>query len=163
MKWKDKLVDYIIDQLSVDSEWQEIAHKIYSDSSIGIHLAVFNELFLSLVFSGEKKVESRFSINRISPFQRIECGDLVILKESGGPIAGVFVAGQVAFFKQTEEPLVSKIEADFGDLICTAHDENFWEKREKANYASLIEIQKVTRLPDFKIEKRDRRGWVILR
>jgi ASC-1-like (ASCH) protein len=163
MKWKGTLINYIIEQLKDDSEWGNTIEKILVDISVGIHLAVFNEPFLSLVFSGKKKIESRFSINKISPYERVKKGDIVILKESGGPVTGLFVVGEVRFFKHLDKFLMAKIENEFGEQICTSYDENFWMKREKANYASLIEVSKVKKLLPFKSEKRDRSGWSILR
>jgi len=163
MKWKGKLINYIIKQLKDDPEWGNTIEKILIDISVGIHLAVFNEPFLSLVFDGKKKIESRFSINKISPYEKIKEGDVVILKESGGPITGIFVVGEVKFFKQLDKCLIAKIEDEFGELICTSYDKDFWTKREKANYASLIEVNKIKKLPPFKSEKRDRSGWSILR
>lgn len=136
-----------------DSEWGNTVENILVDVSIGIHLAVFNEPFLSLVFSGEKKIESRFSINKISPYERVKEGDVVILKESGGPITGIFIVGEVKFFKHLDKYLITKIENEFGELICTSYDENFWIKREKANYASLIEVSKIKKLPPSKVKK----------
>lgn len=163
MKWKGKLINYIIEQLKDDSEWGNTIEKILVDISIGIHLAVFNEPFLSLVFEGKKKIESRFSINKISPYKRVKKGDIVILKESGGDVTGIFIVGEVKFFKHLDKCLIAKIEDEFGEMICTSYDENFWAKREKANYASLIEVNKIKKLPPYKSEKRDRSGWSILR
>ena len=50
MKWKSTLIDYIIEQLKDDAKWSNIIEEILIDPSIGIHLAVFNEPFLSLIY-----------------------------------------------------------------------------------------------------------------
>ena len=83
MKWKDKLINYIIEELKEDSKWGNTIERVLDDSSLGIHLAIFNEPFLSLVFNGKKKIESRFSINRICPYGKIKKGDNLILSSFG--------------------------------------------------------------------------------
>lgn len=163
MKWKGKLINYIIEQLKDDLKWGNTIEKVMLDPTVRIHLAVFNEPFLSLVFDGKKKIESRFSMNKISPYKKIKKGDLVILKESGGFVTGIFVAGNVKFFHKLNETLLKQIETEYGELICSAYDKDFWETRDKKKYASLIEVKKIKKLPPFKSEKKDRSGWSVLR
>jgi hypothetical protein len=163
MKWKGKLINYIIEQLKDDSQWGNTIEKMLVDTSIGIHLAIFNEPFLSLVYSKEKKIESRFSMNKISPFERVRKGDVVILKESGGLVTGVFVAGEVKFYHGLNRELLEEIEITHGADICSSYDRSFWKQRTKAKYATLIEVRKVKKILPFKSEKSDRSGWSILR
>jgi len=163
MKWKGKLINHIIEQLKDDTKWRNTIEKVLVDASVSIHLAVFNEPFLSLVFEGKKKIESRFSRNKIGPYDKIKKGDVVILKESGGPVTGIFVAGEVKFFNNLNKAVVDKIETEYGEQICTSYDKDFWKSRDKANYASLIEVKKIKKLPVYKSEKKDRSGWSILR
>lgn len=163
MKWKGKLIDYIIEELKDDFKWRNTIEKLLTDTTIGIHLAVFNEPYLSLIFNGKKKIESRFSINKISPYQKLKKGDIVILKESGGMVTGVFVAGKVIFYDGLDKELLNEIELNYGKDICADYDKDFWEKRTKAKYASLIEVNKIKKITPFKSEKKDRSGWSILR
>lgn len=163
MKWKGKLINYIIEQLKDDSQWGNTIEKMLVDTSVGIHLAIFNEPFLSLIYTKEKKIESRFSINKISPFEKIRKGDVIILKESGGFVNGVFVAGEVKFYQGLNNKVIKQIEQAYGKEICSSYDKNFWTNRAKAKYASLIEVKKVKKISPFKSEKNDRSGWSILR
>lgn len=163
MKWKGKLINYVIEQLKDDSKWGNTIEKVLLDSSVRIHLAVFNEPFLSLVFNGKKKIESRFSMNKISPYKKIKKGDVVILKKSGGLVTGIFVAGNVKFFHKLNKSLMKQIETEYGELICSAYDKDFWKNRDRTNYASLIEVKKIKKLPPFKSDKKDRSGWSVLR
>lgn len=163
MKWKGKLIDYIIEQLQDDLKWGHTIKKILLDPTVRIHLAVFNEPFLSLVFDGKKKIESRFSIHKISPYKKIKKGDLVILQESGGLVTGIFVAGKVKFFHKLDDTVLKQIEKEYGELICSDYDKDFWKNRDKKNYASLIEVKKLKKLPPYKSEKKDRSGWSVIR
>jgi ASC-1-like (ASCH) protein len=138
MKWKGKLINYLIEQLKEDAQWENTIEKLLVDSSVGIHLAIFNEPFLSLVYNREKKIESRFSINKRSPYEKVKKGDVIILKESGGLVTGVFVAGEVKFFHLTNRKSLEAIEANFGKAICADYDPNFWRDKAKSKYATLI-------------------------
>lgn len=163
MKWKSTLIKNIIEQLKDDATWSNTIEKILINSSIGIHLAVFNEPFLSLVYNGEKKIESRFSMNKISPFKKIKKGDVIIIKESGGPVTGIFVAGEVKFFHIVNKKILEEIENKYGKQICSTHDKDFWRNRSKAKYVSLIEVKKIKKIMSIKSEKNDRCGWSVLR
>ncbi len=44
-----------------------------------------------------------------------------------------------------------------------AQDPNFWERRREASYATLMLFDHVLPLKPINWEKRDRRGWVVVR
>jgi hypothetical protein len=163
MKWKKELIKHLRRELSKDSRWSAIAAKISEGSSIGVHLAIFNEPFLSLIFTGQKKIESRFSINMISPYRKVTEGDVIVLKESGGMIVGVFMAGDVMYFNHLDKNGLEKLKDEYGDLICSNYDKDFWKKRLNTRYITLIEVKKVKKLIPFSSEKNDRLGWSVIR
>ncbi len=162
MKWKSKLVEQLINELKFDKYWSDIVVNIEKNKRIGVHLAIFNEPFLSLIYKGEKKIESRFSVNRIAPYNKIYDGDIVILKESGGPVSGIFLAGEVKYYSNLDKRTLKGIEKQYSSLICTQYSENFWQTKEKSNYATLIGIKKIKKINPFKIEKNDRSGWSVI-
>lgn len=129
-------------------------------SRIGIHLAIFAEPFLSMVLSGEKTIESRFSRNRCAPYGRIGDGDIILLKEVAGPICGLALARRSWCYDLATEP-IARIRLRFGAGIGAADD--FWAGREDALYATLIELEAPTAIGPVACDKRDRRGWVALR
>jgi len=163
MKWKGKLINSIVKQLKEDSKWSKTIEKFLIDPTVGFHLAVCNEPFMSLILNCEKKFESRFSINKISPYLKVAKGDIVILKISGGLVTGAFVAGEVKFFHIDNKDTLHEIETLYGQLICSSYDALFWDKRQKSKYATLIEVKKVIKLQPFKTHKKDRTAWTILR
>lgn len=163
MKWKGKLINYIIEQLKDDEQWENVLGRILIDYSIGIHLAIFNEPFLSLIYDGSKTIESRFSRNKISPLGKIKKGDIVLLKESGGFINGIFIAGNIRFYSNLNSKSKAEVESLYGERICTSYDKNFWESHAESKYATLIEIEKIKKTTPFKCNKSDRRGWSIVR
>lgn len=164
MKWKDKLISQLTKELKQDSDWKSIYEKVLNkEKGVGVHLAIFNEPYLSLIFEGKKKIESRFSINRISPFGRIKKGDLIVLKKSGGAVMGFFIAGEIEYFNNLDNKILKKIENEYGDLICSNIDKSFWKERTKSNYATLVAVKKIKKISPFHIDKKDRMSWVVLR
>ena len=163
MKWKNVLIKNVKSQLSKDPNWSSMANKMLGEPEMGIHLAIFNEPFLSLIFTGQKKIESRFSINNISPFRKVSKGDIIVLKESGGLITGVFVAGEVMYFSNLDEAGFKNLDEKYGNLICSNYDKDFWKKRQNTRYVTLIDVRKVKRLIPFASDKNDRLAWSVLR
>ncbi|HEX8762549.1 MAG TPA: hypothetical protein VF733_02205 [Candidatus Saccharimonadales bacterium] len=116
-----------------------------------------NEPFLSYVFAGKKTVESRFSLHKIAPYQKVQPGDVVFMK--AGPVVGYFTVAWVKYFDLGEYS-IEKIRQEYGDTICG--DDDFWKTKSTKKYATLIGISNIERLAPHKIEKRDRRAWVSL-
>ena len=162
MKWKDSLIKELINELKDDINWSDIVAELEENRNIGVHLAIFNEPFLSLIYEGKKKIESRFSINRVGPYHKIYKGDIVILKESGGFVTGLFLAGEVRYFSNLDINVLKNIEISYGGLICSHYSMDFWAMREKSNYATLINIAKVQKITPIKIHKKDRTGWSVI-
>ena len=162
MKWKDNIIDQLTQEIYNDNEWKKKINDILANSTNNIHLAVVNKPFTSLILNGQKKIESRFSINKIAPFLKVAIGDVIVLKESGGLVIGMFEAGKVSYLSNMNEKSMSEIEHKYGTLICTNYDQDFWVKREKAKYVSLIEVKKVNQFKPFRSDKRDRSGWSII-
>jgi hypothetical protein len=129
-------------------------------SSVGLHVAVFSEPFFSLVLSGQKTIESRFSRNRCAPYGEVYEGDIILMKEVAGPIRGIVLARRSWCYDLIAEPL-ERIKDRFAAGICA--DDAFWAARADALYATLIELDSATSLMAVRFEKRDRRGWVSLR
>ncbi len=83
-------IDELLQQVDGHQFWLTyLADATRPRSQIGIHLAIFSEPYMSLVLSGEKTIESRFSRNRCAPYGEIGDGDIILLKEVAGPICGL--------------------------------------------------------------------------
>lgn len=123
------------------------------------HIAVMREPYLSYVLSGKKTVESRFLQHRRPPYQRVNRGDVLLFKAQSGPIVGTALVGSASHY--AIDPDVWRfIQGRFSSALCA--DEQFWEERQNAKYCSLIRVRCTTRIDPILIDKRDRRGWVVL-
>jgi len=125
-----------------------------------VHLGVFIEPYLECIFRGEKTIESRFGARRQAPFGRVEEGDFLLLKRSGGPVCGVCRLADVWSY-QLDAHSLKEIRRLFGTEICP-QSPNFWDVRKNAKFATLMALKGVYRFEAFNIEKRDRRGWVVV-
>ena len=125
-----------------------------------LHVAIFNEPYLTYILEGKKTVESRFSLVRCAPYERVLAGDFILLKKAGGPVSG-FCRVEAAWFYRIDRQTLGEIRENFAERICPA-DAGFWSEREGAMFGTLISLKDVRRVREFWIGKRDRRGWVTI-
>jgi hypothetical protein len=164
MKWKEKVYRTFTkltkEEPSFSKQYDDLKVEI---DEVGIHLAVFGEPFLTLLLDGKKTVESRFSLNNISPFGKVNPGDFVFIKRSGGPICGYFIVRESHYFKTGNRGILENIRKNFGKQICDNAVEDFWKHRQRSNYISLFEVAYAGRLSAVTIDKRDRTAWTVIR
>jgi len=61
-------------------------------------LAIFNPEAVETIFSGDKKIEGRFSQIKIAPYGKVSAGDVVLIKLPGEKIVGQFLVDIVIYF-----------------------------------------------------------------
>ena len=155
-------LDYLRSATKRDPRWMEVMQPLFDEGHdyVGIHIAILVEPYLQFILDGTKTVESRFSRNGCAPFERVSSGDVVLLKRQSGPIVGACAVTDVWNYRLTPTTL-DHIRVRFGSAIQPQND--FWEDRAEAGFATLMGVTDVRRLPEVEIPKRDRRGWVVLR
>ena len=82
--------------------YNEIIKNIPLIKNRKLHLAVFSGKVLEYLLDGQKTTESRFSQNKIAPYDKVSEHDIVIIKRSGGDIVGYFEVGKVMQFDLTK-------------------------------------------------------------
>jgi hypothetical protein len=157
-RWAAGALRAIREQLAGDRVWAKKLDASRSSSTGAVHLAVFVEPYLSFLLDGTKTIESRFGMRRSIPYGRVERGDLMLLKQSSGPVVGISEITKAAYFDLRTEP-VRAIRKRFGAEI--AADAEFWHHCEGASYATLLDVRSVRALDPIPCPKKDRRGWVI--
>lgn len=128
--------------------------------NLSIHLGVFVEPYLNYILEGKKTVESRFSINKCAPYNKVNSGDVILLKKSGGPIVAIARIAK-AWSYNLDINSWKEIKTDFINELCI-QDPNFWEIKKNATYATLMTLEYVQEIAPIEFKKRDRRGWLIL-
>jgi len=121
------------------------------------HLAIMSKGYIEKILSGEKSIESRFSVNRISPFGKIKAGEKVYLKETGKPVSASFEVEKVLFFSDLNEEKIKEIKVKYGQGICA--EEDFWNNKRNARYATLIFVKDPRVEESFKVNKADRSAF----
>lgn len=124
-----------------------------------IHLGIFAEPYLTYMLNGKKTIESRFSKNKILPYNQISKDDIVIVKKSSGDVLAYFTIKEVLFFNLSETP-INEIRNKYNKQLCV--DENFWISKSNSNYVTLIIIDKIFNLKPFHIDKKGMQTWIKL-
>ena len=124
------------------------------------HIAVMVQPYLDYVLKGMKLIESRFTTNRVSPFGQVRAKDVILLKESGGPITAGILVSNVEYFGPMKE-------GDAGEIIKKNNEalkaqDSFREQKKDSKFGTLIHIQEVCPIEAVQLRKKDRRPWVVL-
>lgn len=154
---------YVAVAVRRDPFWEQHWAEAVADSTVGfrIHLGIFVQPYLDHILNGRKTIESRFSATRIAPYRSAAPGDVLLMKEAGGPILGMCRIAR-AWFYRLDPASWREIRDTYAAAMC-AEDPDFWSRREGAAYATLMELSDVRGLPPIEIPKADRRGWVVLK
>jgi hypothetical protein len=160
--WSSSLLTEIEKHLNSHQYWAQRRNLVSRspERSNSIHLAVFVEPFLQFVLDGRKTVESRFSIHRRPPFGCVRSGDLVLVKESGGPVVAIAEISEVWYY-QLDQEAWNFIRTRFAEQLCI-EDPEFWESKASSYFATLMQFARVEKVDPLTCLKRDRRGWVVL-
>jgi hypothetical protein len=141
--------------------WEKLMTDAFSSrSAVQAHLAVMREPYLSYVLAGQKSIESRFARVQAPPYERVHAGDLLLLKEVGGPVTALAVIAEADFYV-LDPPTFERLRARFASALC-ATDPEFWEERREARFATLMRLGEILPIEPLLVGKRDRRGWVVL-
>ena len=129
------------------------------------HLAILTPGWIELILDGSKMIESRFTKVRCAPFGKVNAGDIVYLKESGGRVKGMFTVAKVETHENLNRSGVQAIYERCGMDIFYQSFTRFFppEKWLTAKHATLIYISNPVEFEmPFPFPKRDPRAWVVL-
>jgi hypothetical protein len=124
------------------------------------HIAVLQQPYLRYVLTGRKTIESRFGRIPTAPYRVVAPGDVLLFKQVAGPLLGVGIVAAADFY--VLDPAVwATLRNHFAAALC-ATDSQFWVDRRDARFATLMRLAAVRRISPLTVDKRDRRGWVVL-
>lgn len=124
------------------------------------HLAILTPPYLEKILSGEKTIESRFSRSRSVPFEKVHGGDLILLKETAGPLCAVAVAASVRCFGPLGPGEAERLMEVYQTELQLEQD--FKSAKQHSLYATLITLRDVLPIKPIQVKKVDRRPWVVL-
>jgi len=130
-------------------------------TNVTIHIAILAKKYLNLILSKDKTIESRFSVTRRMPYNRVKHGDIVLLKETGGLILGMgFVSGVEFMDFRNDNVSLDRIKQQYANAL-QIDDDGYWDKYSKSSYGTLIHLDHVRPITPMKFSKRDRNAWVM--
>lgn len=127
---------------------------------VGVHLAILRPPYLDWILEGSKTAESRFMKRRVVPYQSVNAGDLLILKDSSGPIRGLALVSEARHYGPLNRTDVVSLFLKYGRELRV--NDQFRKSKEAARFASLLLLAYARTIPPIQLRKSDRRGWVVL-
>ncbi len=125
------------------------------------HLAVVRQPFYDLIVNGTKTIESRWSLNRCAPYQKIQIGDTIFFKLPGKPATATAQVKDVKFFDLTPQ-IADNIKNKYGKEIGIDKFQN-WELYRNKKFLTLIWLDNVKNIKPLPFDKKGRAGWVVLK
>lgn len=124
------------------------------------HIAILKQPFFNMVLSGEKTIESRWSMNKIPPYDKVSVGDKILLKESGKDVTAIAIVKDVKYYQLSPE-LVEEIRLKYGKQIGTDKFKD-WKSTMQKRYCTLIWLCNVKEIEPIKVKRSNGAGWLIL-
>ena len=125
------------------------------------HIAILRQPFFDMVLSGEKTIESRWSMNKIAPYNKVGVGDEILLKLTGQPVTATAKVKDVKYYELTPE-IVEDIRIKYGKEIGTDKFEN-WESTLQKKYCTLIWLDDVKKIRPMQVKRSNGAGWIVVK
>ena len=131
------------------------------------HLAILTPGWIELILDGSKTIESRFTKVRCAPFRKVDAGDIVYMKESGGLVKGMFTVERVETFENlTHAQICDLFYKEYREQIFSVLSASMHHPPKKwltAKHATLIHVTDPVEFDNpFTFPKKDPRAWVVL-
>ncbi len=125
------------------------------------HIAILKQPFFDMVLSGEKTIESRWSMVKVAPYKKVSVGDKILLKETGKDVTAIANVKKVQFYELTPE-IVEDIRIKYRKQIGTDKFED-WKSTLQKKYCTLIWLDEVTPVAPIKVKRSNGAGWIVLK
>ena len=124
------------------------------------HLVIVSKPYLTRILTGEKSIESRFSKVASVPHGAVFPDDVLLLKETSGPLRAIAVVSFVSTHGPLSPGQAQELMRRHQERLRL--DEGFVAAKRNSRYATLMQLDGVFETPALQISKRDRRPWVVL-
>lgn len=106
-----------------------------------IHVAILKPGYINAILDGRKTIESRLTKTMQPPHGKVEPGERLFLKASGGPFMATAIADKVHSFDDLEPKDLKRLRRRYNNQICG--DDAYWELKHDSRFATLIELKDV--------------------
>ena len=121
------------------------------------HLAIMNKKkkFIEMILSGEKTIESRWYVNKISPWNKIRKGETVWFKDSGEKVTAKAKVSNVIQFDNLTPSKILEILKLYGKEIGFKEDkyEEWIKSCSNKHYCILVFLSNPKSVEPFEIDK----------
>src|SRR4030042_248775 len=124
------------------------------------HLVILKKPYLDAILDGRKLIESRFSKTKRNAFGRVLPGDILLLKQSSGPVCGMANVETVKNFENLTAEKIADIKERYNDYIRGADE--YWRSKADCKFGFLAWLKDVRTIEPVRIHKNDWRAWVVL-
>ena len=124
------------------------------------HLAILKRPYLEAILEGPKTIETRFTKTKCAPFGRVSAGDILFLKESGGPVCATAKVQTVENFGNLTIQQIVEIKQRYNHQILGS--EEYWQSKSDCGFGVLAWLEDVEQIKPVRISKKDWRAWVVL-
>ena len=124
------------------------------------HIAILKQPFFDMILSGEKTIESRWSMDRRTPYNKVKVGDIILLKETGRDVTAVAEVKKVEYFELTPAK-VESLRIKYGKQVGMDKFEN-WSDFLNKKYCTLIWLENIRNIEPIHIPKSNGAGWITL-
>jgi ASC-1-like (ASCH) protein len=108
------------------------------------------------ILDGRKNIESRWGINKCSPWGKVKAGDIIYFKNSGEPVTVIAKVSKIKQFEnlnsQKVRELLEKYGGDDGIAVADLESTIGWAKEKR--YCTLIYLKNPKKVKPFNIDKR---------
>lgn len=118
------------------------------------HVAIMNKKLglIDRILSGRKLIETRWSKNKIVPYNKISQDDTIYFKDSGGLVRARATVKKVIQFENLTTAKTKEIIGKYGkEIDVTDYNDLSWASGK--NFASLIWLKNVKAVIPFQINK----------
>ena len=124
------------------------------------HLVILKRPYLDAILSGQKKIESRFTVTKRYAFGRVQAGDKLFLKASSGPVCATAIIAEVKNFQNLTPKQIIEIKQQYNRYILG--DEEYWRSKMNCRFGFLAWLKDARAIKPVRICKKDWRAWVVL-
>jgi ASC-1-like (ASCH) protein len=116
------------------------------------------ENLLRDILEGTKIIESRWYVNKVSPWDKIKSGDIVYFKEAGCPVTARADVNKVIQYENLDQKTIVDIINKYGKDIAphtTLKDFLEWGREQtKKRFCILVFIENVKKIEPFDVDKK---------
>ena len=124
------------------------------------HIVILQQPYFNMVLNGTKTIESRFAVNKIAPFEKVQIGDELLIKETGKAVTAKAIVKAVKYYILTPE-LVEELRVKYGKAIGTDLPAD-WVNTKTKRYGTLIWVENVHQVDPINVPRSNGAGWICI-